>query len=127
MKHLQTEVKNKSLSLRKSVNRASSGSTQNVQIQMPQRNPLTKPSSPLSVWKSKQSKSRRGNDPHEIPPLSWTDLLCLIPYYIALYAFYAAFWFGLWFIYQSTVDKDKPRISPLEGGQSRSALCQPFV
>lgn len=102
------DIKNKSLSLRKSVNKTSHG-LQNVQFQMPARNPKIKSSSPLSNWKSKYSRSKRFHDPHDIPPVSWIDLLLLIPYYITLYAFFGAFWFAMWYIYLETTDKEKPR------------------
>lgn len=59
-------------------------------------------SPPFGQLKSKsrfgRSKSKR-YDPHDIPPMSAMDYVWLVVYFICLYTFYAAFWYGMWMIY----------------------------
>lgn len=80
-----------------------------IQIQLP-ISPGSAVSPPLSLHKSKLSKSRRlFTEPHEILPLSCKDYSWLILGYIALWTFYACFWYTVWKIYLITAPNDRAR------------------
>lgn len=87
---------------------------------------LTSP--PLQKFKSRMSKSKRlPNESH--PNSTCKDLGFLALYYVALYVFFAVFWFAAWAIYSTTLPKDKARYSlstvdnnKTDAGSSRSAI-----
>lgn len=67
---------------------------------------------PLQKFKSKMSKSKRLFNDQQSSSTVYSDLALLVLYYIALYTFYAAFWYAAWTIYSRTLPENRARFPP---------------